>query len=191
MADRLGLPYKTIKRKFAAETEKRAHVIKLNLARRHLDGIRWGKAFKLLCEERGADFGGKGGRPTKENHATVAQLAEELGVPLRTSQHRVAQADAYEALPKKQQKAIDKGETTQRGRASGDTNRDSVYYKWDGYNRRLLPQFGRTLRHCHACIRDDQICTGRHHEQPRRRSNGNPLFSGNVRGAHYGVGIFC
>lgn len=114
IADTLGKPYKTITRRFKTEGEKREHVIKLNLARRHLDGYRWGQAFKMLAEERGIRRGkGKGDPHAAESKtATVAVLAEELGVSDRTARHRVAQADYYEALPKSDRKAIDEGKKT-------------------------------------------------------------------------------
>jgi hypothetical protein len=73
------------------------------LARRHRDGIRWGKGFKKLCEERGANLGGKGGGDPKKHSATVAGCAKEVGVTERTAFRRIAQANTYEALPKKQQ----------------------------------------------------------------------------------------
>ena len=66
----------------------------------------------MLCEERGVDIGGKGGGDPKDHPATVAGCAAEVGVSERTARPRTAQANAYEALPKKQQKVIDKGEIT-------------------------------------------------------------------------------
>ena len=62
------------------KNDKREHVIKLNLARRHLDPHRWGQAFEMLAKERGLDsrLKSKGGRPA-ENAATVAALAQEAG----------------------------------------------------------------------------------------------------------------
>src|SRR6516164_4127603 len=53
IADRHGIPCPSITRMFATEQEKREHVIKINLARRHVDAIRWGRTFALLLEERG------------------------------------------------------------------------------------------------------------------------------------------
>ena len=53
IADKHGLPFETVTRKLKTEQEKREHVIKLNLARRHLEPHAWGKAFALLLEERG------------------------------------------------------------------------------------------------------------------------------------------
>jgi N6-adenosine-specific RNA methylase IME4 len=99
IAKKHGLPYKTIVRKFKSEGEKREHVIKLNLCRRHLDPLRWGQAFKMLLEERGAKHGkGAGNRHTSRT-ATVAVLAKEVGVTVRTAERRLAMVDACEKMP--------------------------------------------------------------------------------------------
>ena len=45
IAKKLGKKYKIVIRKFKTEQEKKEHVIKLNLARRHLDPLRWGQVF--------------------------------------------------------------------------------------------------------------------------------------------------
>lgn len=58
----------------------------------------------MLCEEREVKIDGKGGGDPKKHSATVAGCAQELGVPYRTARHRVAQPNAYEALPKGQRK---------------------------------------------------------------------------------------
>ena len=50
IAVNLGVPYETIVRHFDTEEAKREHVLKLNLARRHLDPLRWGQAFARLLE---------------------------------------------------------------------------------------------------------------------------------------------
>ena len=44
---------------FLAKTEndKREHVIKLNLARRHLEPCQWGAAFKMLLDTKGVKRG--------------------------------------------------------------------------------------------------------------------------------------
>src|SRR5262249_42384430 len=57
IAERLGKDYPVIVRTFASEQEKREHVLKINLARRHLDPLRWGQIFKMLLEERGVQTG--------------------------------------------------------------------------------------------------------------------------------------
>ena len=42
-----------------------------------------------MAEVRGVDLGSEGGRPAKNgNHATVAQLAKEVGVPELTAGRR-------------------------------------------------------------------------------------------------------
>ncbi len=109
IADRLGKSYEITVRKGMSEAEKRDHIIKLNIARRQLDPVRWGQAFRMLCEGRGADFG-RGSNQRRS--ATVAECAAELGVPVRTARHRVAQAKVYETLPTEKQAAIDQGKLT-------------------------------------------------------------------------------
>ena len=96
------------------EEQKREHVLKINLARRHLEPHEWGKIFKMMLDERGGKRG-KGG--DRKSTATVAvdtqeSLAKELGVPLRTAEHRLALSDAYDKLPTTQRKAVDAGNTT-------------------------------------------------------------------------------
>ena len=106
IADSLGISYPKKVRKFKTEADKRNHVIKMNMARRHLDPIEWGQAFKRLLEERGVQRGkGKVNQHTVAS-ATVAEAAAELGVPERTARHRLAQADKMEELPVEAQEAI-------------------------------------------------------------------------------------
>ncbi len=114
IAEELGLDYETIVREFATESEKREHVIKLNLARRHLDPVRWGLAFKMLIAERGARPGEGGDRKSPATVAgdAIADIAEEVGVSERTARHRVAQANVYKALPAKDRKRVESGEAT-------------------------------------------------------------------------------
>src|SRR5215475_14498680 len=64
IAERLGKDYPTLVRSFASEQEKREHVYKVNLARRHLDPLRWGRAFAGLAKERGVQVGA--GRPRED-----------------------------------------------------------------------------------------------------------------------------
>ena len=93
---------------FADEHAKREYVIKLNLARRHLDPVRWGQAFALLLAERGV--GRKSGRPkADDNSATVAELVTEVGVPQRTAERRLALAAAYATLPESLRAEVDSG----------------------------------------------------------------------------------
>lgn len=114
IAKQLDAPYKTITRRFKTEADKREHVIKLNLARRHLGPIEWGRAFALLLVERGVKRGrGKGDPHAKESKkATVALLAGELGVPERTAKHRLKQSDDYEKLPAKDKCRVKAGDAT-------------------------------------------------------------------------------
>jgi N6-adenosine-specific RNA methylase IME4/ParB-like chromosome segregation protein Spo0J len=123
IADRLGLPCPAVVRHFASEQAKREHVLKLNLARRHMDPVRWGRAFKRLLEERGVTPGRGGDRRSTATVAvdTVADIAAELGVPERTARHRVQQAEQYDALPAEEKSAVDAGEKSVR-----EAQRDAV-----------------------------------------------------------------
>ncbi|MBI5798374.1 MAG: ParB N-terminal domain-containing protein [Candidatus Yonathbacteria bacterium] len=111
IAKKLGLSFKTITRHFKTEEEKHEHVIKLNLARRHLDPLRWGMAFKQLLKVKGVRRG-TGTRNDKLTGATVAQVATETGVSPRTARHRVAMAETYSNLPASEKQAVDEGKTT-------------------------------------------------------------------------------
>lgn len=108
------LQYKTVTHRFKTDAEKREHVIKLNLARRHLQPHEWGKAFKLLLEAKGVKRGKGGDRKSTATVAvdTVQQLSKETGVSERTARHRMAAADAYDKLPAKQKQAVDARKTT-------------------------------------------------------------------------------
>lgn len=121
IAAELGIKCPTVTRRFKSEQENREHVIKINLARRHLDPIRWGQALIRLMEERGIESGrGKNqivkqklSEPRSESSCqTMGELAAELGVHPRTARKRVAQAKQYEALPAKVKKAVVAGKKT-------------------------------------------------------------------------------
>jgi hypothetical protein len=112
IAERLNLPCPKLVRRFGSEREKREHVIKLNLARRHLDPLRWGQAFRLLLKERAIPTGrGKVNQHTRAS-STVAEAAAELGVPWQTARHCVRQAEVYEALPEALKAGVDAGKLT-------------------------------------------------------------------------------
>jgi N6-adenosine-specific RNA methylase IME4 len=117
IAHELGLDCPTIVRHFATEEEKREHVIKLNLARRQLDPVRWGKAFRLLLDERGVRRGQGRQKAQQEKTATIAVLAAEVGVSARTARHRVKLAQDFDALPAAEKKKVLEKRTTVRGAA--------------------------------------------------------------------------
>jgi hypothetical protein len=73
------------------------HCCLANLCRRHLADWQWGKAFKQLCEQKGARLG-QGARNDKTS-ATVAEVAKEIGIPTRTAERRVKAAETFESLP--------------------------------------------------------------------------------------------
>lgn len=107
IADKYGLEYDTIIRHFETEKEKREHIIKLNLARRHLDPWKWGEAFKKLLADRGVRSGTQGQQKAKTD--TVSVIAEELGVNERTARRRMRQAEQYERLKPEERIEVDVG----------------------------------------------------------------------------------
>lgn len=110
IADRLGIPYETLVRRFDSEEAKREHVVMINLARRHLDPIRWGRAFDQLLAVRGVKRG-RGAR-NDGTSLTIREVAGELGVDPKTAEWRLAQADAYVALNAEARGRIDDGDAT-------------------------------------------------------------------------------
>ena len=109
IADSLGIEYPRVVRHFDSESEKREHVLKINLLRRHLGPVSWATAFERLAAERGIVLGSEGGRPSEENPATVAGLAQEVGVPVRTARRRLATKRQLESRPDLAEK-VDSGE---------------------------------------------------------------------------------
>src|SRR5260370_23501854 len=97
IAVRLEIDCPTLVRRFATDQEKREHAIKMNLARRHLDPVRWGQAFVLLLQERGVQTG-QGARNDLATSATVAEVAQELGVAHRTAYHPLNLAKPHASL---------------------------------------------------------------------------------------------
>lgn len=95
IANKLGIDYPTVVKTFKTEAEKRAYVLMVNLCRRHLNAMQWGRAFSKYLTARGVKQGrGKGNPHAKESKtATVAVLASELGVSERTARDRMARAD--------------------------------------------------------------------------------------------------
>lgn len=112
IAEELGIKCPVKVRRFKTEEEKREHVLKINLARRHMDGIRWGRAFAKLLEERGV-VTQRGPKPRDAfNSATVAEIAAELGVPERTARFRLEAARECDALPEPVRKEVESGKKT-------------------------------------------------------------------------------
>ena len=98
IAGELGLEYPCVVRTFATEADKREHILKLNLLRRHMGPIAWAEAFKHLLELRGVERG-QGVRNDLATSATVAEVAEELGVKERTARSRLALAEELADQP--------------------------------------------------------------------------------------------
>ncbi len=116
IAERHGLICKSIARKFKTDAEKHEHVIKLNLARRHLETYEWGGLFKLLLKSRGIERDKRGPKAKDDNSGTVPELAAECGVDDdSTARARMRAHDAYLALPAKLRKQVDKGDLDLKG----------------------------------------------------------------------------
>jgi N6-adenosine-specific RNA methylase IME4 len=92
----LGVECPVVVRRFQTEQEKREHVRKINLLRRHLDPVTWGDQMAALLAERGVGRG-QGARNDLTS-ATVAEVAKELGLPERTARRRLAMVDAPESI---------------------------------------------------------------------------------------------
>ena len=87
-ADLLAEPFDTIARTFESEDEKKEHVLKLNLARRHMPTHVWGATTKKLLDLRGVQTG-QGARNDKATSLSVKEVVEnELGVPYDTARYR-------------------------------------------------------------------------------------------------------
>lgn len=96
----LGLPEPpSIIRVGLDEGGKVEHVLKLNLLRRHLGPVSWADGFRRLAEVRGVELGKRGPKPAGANSATVAELAQEVGVPVRTANHRLQTAEELAPHP--------------------------------------------------------------------------------------------
>jgi len=97
IAEELGIECPTIRRRFGTESEKREHVLKLNLLRRHLDPVSWAEAFARLLDERGVERGqGSSAAKRHSQSATLADIATEFGIAERTARHRLSLLDISE-----------------------------------------------------------------------------------------------
>lgn len=110
IAEKHGLEYRTVVRDIADEDAKIEHVIKLNLARRHLEPYEWGQVFQKLLDARGVKRG-RGARNDVTSE-TVSEVAAELCVDPRTARNRLKQADEYAKLPATYKEQVRDGEIT-------------------------------------------------------------------------------
>lgn len=92
IATELDIEAPTIRRTFASDDDRFAHVIALNLKRRHLDPVSWGEFFGRYCHARGIDVDGQPGGDQTRASDTVSLAAEELGVNRRTAFRRLEAA---------------------------------------------------------------------------------------------------
>ena len=96
IAGELGIEPPIVERHFDTDDARLAHIIALNLKRRHLDPVTWGEMFMRYAEARGIRVGIQGRQDEKTD--TVSVLATELGVNERTARRRLAAARLPEAL---------------------------------------------------------------------------------------------
>lgn len=104
----LGIKAPKTFRRFSDDTERTEHALILNMMRRHLGPISWADSFKKLAEVRGVRLGWGNGDPSGKT-ATVAVLAEEVGVKPRTARYRMQLAEDLAPEPDLAFK-VDKGD---------------------------------------------------------------------------------
>ena len=81
----LGIDAPSVERRFGSDDDRLAHVVALNLKRRHLDPVTWGEFFARYAAAKGMELDGNPGGDQSKASATVALVAKELGVPRRTA----------------------------------------------------------------------------------------------------------
>lgn len=80
----LGIRPKFTQRTFKNDAERTAFVIALNLKRRNLDSVTWGRMFKQYCSN---------------SEQSLRKAAKQMGVKTTTAKRRVDTADAADAYP--------------------------------------------------------------------------------------------
>ena len=112
-AQELNIDAPTIERRFDSQQDRWAHIIALNLKRRHMDPATWGEMFIRLCKEKGVRLGpgrqrGKKAAAAAAFSPSAAAVAESLGVAARTARERVQAA----RLPAATKERVRTGEQT-------------------------------------------------------------------------------
>lgn len=107
--EELGIEPPVMERRFESDTERKIHAFTLNLARRQLGPVSWGKAFGNLLEARGVKTGSENARQNTAD--TVSAVAGEAGVNERTARRRMNLARDLEGHPEVA-KQVDRGEIT-------------------------------------------------------------------------------
>ena len=110
IAEELGIDCPQVVRTFATEAEKIEYAVKANLLRRHVGPLQWARAFQKLMEVRHMRRKAKHNRHTP-TAATIAGLAEEVGVKERTARDRLQLFEELEVYPDLMQQ-VDAGELT-------------------------------------------------------------------------------
>lgn len=142
----LGIEAPVTRRKFAGDKERKEHALTLNLMRRHLGPISWSESFKKLAEVRGIELNAKHNRHTPRA-ATVAALADEVGVPERTARYRMRLAEDLQAAPDLALK-VDKGEMEAKRALRVKREREARARTEDQPPVREIEVGGAEIRHC-------------------------------------------
>src|SRR3990170_4019025 len=106
IAAELGIEAPTTERHFNSDEERLAHVIALNLKRRHLDPVSWGEFFERYCEVKGVRLEERARNDLTGD--TLSAVAAELGVQPRTAFRRLEAA----RLPAEYREQVREGKKT-------------------------------------------------------------------------------
>ena len=109
IASELGIDCPTVQRAFANDDERIAHIIALNLRRRHLDTVSWAEMFERYAKVKGVKLG-QGARNDKATSETVSEVLRQLGEKITPRQAQNRRASLK--LPKGLKEAVRDGKKT-------------------------------------------------------------------------------
>lgn len=111
--EELGIEPPVVERRFENDAKRKIHAFTLNLARRQLGPVSWGRAFQNLLEARSVKTGVGGDRRSEEAKSsdTVSDVAREAGVNERTARRRMDLAKDLKDYPEVAEQ-VDRGEIT-------------------------------------------------------------------------------
>jgi len=133
-------------RTFASDRDRTDHALTLNLMRRPRGPISWAASFKKLAENRGVKLGRGKGDPTGKT-ATVAVLADEVGVKERTARYRMNLAEELKDAPDLALK-VDAGEMEAKRALRVKRERESRQRTENQPPVREIEVGGADIRHC-------------------------------------------
>lgn len=146
ICEELAIDAPKVYRSFEKDEDRKEHALTLNLMRRHLGPISWADAFKKLAEIRGLRLGRGKGDPSGKT-ATVAVLAEEVGVPERTARRRMKLAEDLAGAPDLALK-VDRGEMEAKRALRVQREREARKRTEDQPPVREIEVGGAEIRHC-------------------------------------------